>query len=47
MFTPPSKAPALAFATPIVPTPPSPIPQVTFEAEEMDEDVDIGDMGTP
>ena len=45
-FTPPSKASASAFATPIVATPPSPIPQVTLEAEEMDEDVDIGDMGT-
>ena len=47
VFTPPSKASASAFATPIVTTPPSPIPQVTFEAEDMDEDVDIGDMGTP
>src|SRR4051812_41013138 len=47
VFTPPSKALASASATPIVSTPLSPIPPVITEAEEMDEDVDIGDVGTP
>src|SRR3954463_11441264 len=45
--TPPSKAPASAFAIPVISTPLSPIPPVIIEAEEMDEDVDIGDMGMP
>ena len=47
VFTPPSKAIASACTTPIIPTPQSPPPPVITETKDMDEDVDIGDMGTP